>query len=276
MQSCAGSLAAPAAPLSPEGEAALWLRWREQGDGAGRAALIEHYLPYARMLAAVSFKSRYHDGVEFADYQQLACIGLMEAVDRYDPGRGAHFRTYATHRIRGAILSGLERFTETGQQAALRKRLERDRLEAAAVSAGMVPEGDPEPASPAGTGRSAQELLACLAEIGIGLALGVLLEGTGMIGSEEPGDAPQDLSPEVIYFRKREQQHWQALLRDLVQRLPEQERRVIRCHYLHGMPFDEVACLLDVSRSRISQLHRRGLARLREALAQAPPCDVAW
>ncbi|XDF33428.1 sigma-70 family RNA polymerase sigma factor [Paracidovorax avenae] len=276
MQSCAGSLAAPAAPLSPEGEAALWLRWREQGDAAARAALIEHYLPYARMLAAVSFKSRYHDGVEFADYQQLACIGLMEAVDRYQPDQGAHFRTYATHRIRGAILSGLERFTETAQQSALRTRLERDRLEAAVESAGLAQQGVQEPASPAGAGRSAQDLLACLAEVGIGLALGVLLEGTGMIGSGEPEDAPQDLSPEVIYFRKREQQHWQALLRDLVQRLPEQERRVIRCHYLHGMPFDEVACLLEVSRSRISQLHRRGLARLRDALAQAPPCDVAW
>ncbi|WP_230681172.1 sigma factor [Paracidovorax cattleyae] len=88
MQSCAGSLSATAAaPPSSGGEAALWSRWREQGDATARAALIEHYLSYARMLAAVSFKSRYHDGVEFADYQQLACIGLMEAVDRYDPGQ---------------------------------------------------------------------------------------------------------------------------------------------------------------------------------------------
>ncbi|SFD93328.1 RNA polymerase, sigma 28 subunit, SigD/FliA/WhiG [Paracidovorax konjaci] len=252
------------------------MRWVEQEDPDARAMLIEQYLPYARMLAAVLFKGRFHDEVEFSDYFQMACMGLVEAVDRYQPGQGAHFKTYAAHRIRGTVLNGLEKLTEKNQQIALQKRLRKERLEAAAEAAAlMTGAADVQrdiPASP----RPASELLAYLAEVGIGLALGVMLEGTGMIGSEEPDELPSALSPEVIYFRKREGQHWQSLLRDLVLRLAEQERLVIRCHYLQGIAFDEIGRMLGVSRSRVSQLHRQGLTRLREGMAQAPACDVAW
>lgn len=267
---------APAGAAASGDEAEWWRRWRSQGDAAARAALIELYLPYARMLAAISFQSRYHDEVEFGDYLQLASIGLMEAVDRYDPAHGAQFRTYSSSRIRGAILSGLDRLTEKGQQIALRKRLAKERLQAAEEDAART-------AAPAGAeavdpsaSRSPQELLAYLAEVGIGLAIGVMLEGSGMIGSEASQDVAHDASPEVLYFRKQERLHWQTLLRDLVQRLPEQERCVIRCHYEQEIPFDEIACMLELSRSRISQLHRQGVARLRAGLSQAPPCDVAW
>lgn len=266
----------PAGAAASGDEAELWRRWRSQEDAAARAALIELYLPYARMLAAISFQSRHNDEVEFGDYFQLASVGLMEAVDRYDPAHGAQFRTYSSSRIRGAILNGLDRLTEKGQQIALRKRLAKERLLAAedAAARGAGSAGAHAPAeSPA---RSPQELLAYLAEVGIGLAIGVMLEGSGMIGSEASEEPAHDASPEVLYFRKQERLHWQALLRDLVQRLPEQERCVIRCHYEQEIPFDEIAGMLELSRSRISQLHRQGVARLRAGLSQAPPCDVAW
>ena len=276
MLSSAASPRVPVAAVASVDEASLWQHWRAQGDAGARAALVELYLPYARMLAAISFKSRYHDEVEFGDYFQLASIGLMEAVDRYDPGQGAQFRTYAAPRIRGAILNGLDRLTEKGQQIALHKRLRKERLVAATEFAAHATDPDNRSSGEPLTPQAPQELLAYLAEVGIGLAISVMLEGTGMVGSEEPQDAAHDASPEVLYFRKQEHQHWQTLLRDLVQRLPEQERRVIRCHYQQGIPFDEIGGMLGVSRSRISQLHRQGIGRLRTALAQAPPCDVAW
>lgn len=276
MLSSEGSLCVPVDAETSLDEAILWQRWRAQGDAGARTVLVERYIPYARMLAAISFKSRYHDEVEFGDYFQLASIGLMEAVDRYDPAHGAQFKTYASARIRGAILNGLDRLTEKGQQIALHKRLRKERLDAAvelaAKATGQDPEKPGEPSPP----RAPQELLAYLAEVGIGLAISVMLEGTGMVGSDGPQDGTHDQSPEVLYFRKQERQHWQTLLRDLVQRLPEQECRVIRCHYQQGIPFDEIGGMLGVSRSRISQLHRQGIGRLRASLAQAPPCDVAW
>ncbi|WCM91122.1 sigma-70 family RNA polymerase sigma factor [Acidovorax sp. NCPPB 2350] len=258
-----------------ESEAMLWRRWREAGDRAARDALVEHFLPYARILAAVSFKGRFHDEVEFADYFQLASLGLLDAVERYDPGQGVQFKTYASHRIRGAILNGLEKLTEKSQQIALQKRLRKERREAIAAGAAqaMGHEGPPESLS---ARHPSQDLLAYLADVGIGIALSVMLEDTGMIGCESPEDAPVEASPEVLYFQKREDRYWRKLLRELTDRLPAQERHVIRCHYLQSIAFEEIARMLGVSRSRISQLHRSALASLRRGMGHGPSCEVAW
>ena len=127
--------------------------------------------------------------------------------------------------------------------------------------------------------RSRQStLLAYLAEVGIGIALGVMLEDTGMVaadGESEGRDvAAVAASPDVLYFRKTELQRWREQLREALARLPAQESKVIRYHYQQEIPFDEIAAMLGVSRSRISQLHRQGLGKLRHMLGQGPPCDV--
>jgi len=256
-------------------EALLWRCWRQTADMAARERLIQFFLPYARTLAAVSFKGRFHDEVEFADYFQLASIGLVEAVDRYDPAHGVRFKTYAAHRIRGAILNGLEKLTEKNQQIALQKRLRKDRLEDVKSASQSLADGAPLQAHSVAT-RTSSDLLTYLAEIGIGVALGVMLEGTAMMASDAVEDACAAISPEVIYFQKNNSQHLQSLLRDLVDRLPEQERRVIRCHYQQGMAFDGISHMMGVSRSRVSQLHRQALLKLRNSLAEGAACDVAW
>lgn len=278
--------AAPSAStdLPVEEEAQLWSRWRGAGDTAARQRLVLHYLPLARTLAAVHYRGRVHADVEFDDYLQLARLGLMGSVDRYEPGRGAQFKTYVAHRIRGALLNGLEKATEKSQQIAARKRLHAERLESV-KSAAL----DPAASHPVDGGRATtvrgtaarsrqSTLLAYLAEVGIGIALGVMLEDTGMVAAyaeSEGGDvAAFAASPDVLYFRKTELQRWQEQLREALARLPAQESKVIRYHYQQEVPFDEIAAMLGVSRSRVSQLHRQGLGKLRHMLGQGPPCDV--
>ena len=77
----------------------LWQLWRDHGDIDARQQLITYYLPYARMMAAMLYGRRTHDEVEFADYLQFARVGLVEAVDRYDPTQGAQFKTFAAKRV---------------------------------------------------------------------------------------------------------------------------------------------------------------------------------
>ena len=159
------------------------------GDAAARDRLVLHYLPFARTLAAVHYRGRIHADAEFDDYLQLARLGLMESVDRYEPERGAQFKTYVAHRIRGALLNGLEKATEKSQQIAARKRLQAERLESvksAALDAAASHPSDEGRATVRGTAaRSRQStLLAYLAEVGIGIALGVMLEDTGMVAAD--------------------------------------------------------------------------------------------
>ena len=110
--------------------------------------------------------------------------------------------------------------------------------------------------------------------IGIGLALGILLEGTRMIESPEGDVADSAPPPEVGYFKKTETQRLQDLLRAAILKLNASERRVIRYHYQQDVSFEEISHILGVTRGRVSQIHRQALLNLRKALAQGPPCDV--
>ena len=255
--------------------APLWTRWRDEGDAAAREQLICHYLPYARIVAATVFARRTHSDVEFEDYLQLARIGLVEAVDRFDPSQRAQFKTFAAKRVQGAVLNGLVRLTEKNQQISLKMRLRQERLVAAKEAAADAVEDESEGA-PGASSRSGDELFRYLAEVGIGLALGVLLEDTGMVDAESFGRDTQAPSPEVSYFRKTEILHMRTVLTGLVERLTEQQRRIIRYHYMQEIPFDEIATTMGVTRGRISQLHRQGLLRLRELLGNDARCDVSW
>jgi RNA polymerase sigma factor FliA len=93
-------------------EAELWELWREHADDGARQRLLDLHLPYARIVAASYYAKRFHDEIEFADYLQLASLGLIEALGRFDPGVGVQFRTFAARRMHGAILDGIEQLTE--------------------------------------------------------------------------------------------------------------------------------------------------------------------
>ena len=235
-------------------EGLLWRQLRADGDAQARERLLALHMAYARVVAATYYARRFHDDIEFGDYLQFASIGLLEAVERFDPDRGVQFRTFAARRMHGAILNGLERCTEKQQQIAARQRLRAERMRDLKLLAGE--------SSGAGTGvpQEPQQLLAFVAEAGIGLALCWLLEGSGMV----EGAAGAESQP---FYRSAELRQLRERLVQAVEGLPAQERTVIRNHYLQEIPFEQIAVGLQLTRGRISQLHRRALLRLRGLLA---------
>jgi len=254
----------PSAAIASD-ELALWRALREHGDANARARLLEMHLPYARVVAATYYARRTHDEVEFADYLQLARLGLVESLDRFDPDQGAQFRTFAARRMHGAILNGLERSTEKSQQIAVRKRVQQERLQAAKAAA--------RERTQAQGASGPDELFQYLAEVGVGLALGVLLEGTGMVDGEAFGAEPEP-SVEDAYLQRSELQQLQQRVQAAVSRLSTQEQVVIRRHYLQDHPVEQIATHLGLSKGRISQIHKAALHKMREALAQRPTLDV--
>jgi RNA polymerase sigma factor for flagellar operon FliA len=254
--------------IEDAGEGELWQRLRAHGDAQVRSALIERHLPYARIVAAAYYARRFHDDIEFDDYLQLASMAVIECVDRYEPGGGAQFRTYAARRMHGAILNGLEKLTERQQQMAVRQRLLRERLQAAKDSATEAVQAG----GSAGRPAAEQDVFAYLAEVGIGLALGVLLEETGMIDRDATGAASEPEQP----YRQVEMSQLKRRLTGLVDALPGPQRSVLQWHYLQDHSFADIAQRLDLSRGRVSQLHRQALDALKQALAAGRACDVAY
>jgi RNA polymerase sigma factor for flagellar operon FliA len=246
----------PGAADDGNAELLLWRRWRCDGDEKARQALLQTHLPFARIMAGKLYAGRIHDAFEFEEYLQMATVALIESIDRYDPARGAQFRTFAHYRIHGAILTGLERMSERQQQISLQKRLKADRLSLATEAT-------------APTKGNADQLFLYLAEVGIGLALGAIL------GDNDQGESEEEWAPDQSYDRV-ELKQFASRLRHLMDQLTERERQVIRGHYLQSMTFEEVASQLGISKARVSQLHYQGLQRMRKQLTSSEQCNVAW
>jgi RNA polymerase sigma factor for flagellar operon FliA len=223
--------------------AALWQAYRHGRDESLRQRLVARYLEFARMLAARMFARRTYGGLEFDDYLQFARVGLLEAVDRYDGTLGAKFETFAAHRINGAILNGIATYSEVQEQVAARRRIESERLDG-------LHGKSPDPSDPAA-------LFAYLADLAVGLAVGLALEGTGMI---QDSAATYGVQP----YDGLELRQLRARLKEALASLPDRQRKVLSWHYLQQRPFEEIATALDLSRGRISQLHKEALTALRE------------
>ena len=257
---------APAsAELADFAERALWQRWRGGGDEEARQRLLDLHLPYARVVAATYYARRLHDEIEFGDYLQLASLGLIEALGRFDPGFGVQFKTFAARRMHGAILDGIEQLTEKQQQIAARQRLMAQRR--AAIKEGAA-SGLPAGAAKAGT-REASQVLQYVAEAGLAFALAWILDGTGMLDAGEQ-------SENLPFYRSVELEQLRRRILDLVNSLPAQEKKVIQIHYFQQQAFEEIAEGLRLTRGRISQIHRKALARLGRALRTEQDCDASW
>ncbi len=232
----------------------LWAAYAAQRDPQLRERLAVLYLPFARMLAAKMFGARTHMQVEFDDYLQFARTGLLEALDRFDASRGFKFETYAARRINGAILSGMENYSEVHEQVAMRKRVVESRLASLQEPQRAVETPD--------------ALFGYLAELAIGLAVGFALDDAGMYRASD-----EDLPYRDNTYAGVELRQLRERLASLVAQLPDKQRRVISYHYLQQLPFDEIAGLLQVSKGRIAQLHKEALLKLRQALRAHPELD---
>jgi len=220
-------------------EALLWSRLRFDKRDDAREPLFDRYAPFARKLAV---RVRAHSQPENrSDAEQWAYSGLLQAIDAFDPLRGAPFPAFAKPRIIGSVRDGLSRLGEMAAQSSAERRRRQERLRSLKSRAA---EADGDPVERLGT-------------IAAGLAIGLMLEGSGMIGGEDcadPGPSPYD----SLAWRET-----QARLEVEIGRLPAPEATVLRQHYLHGLAFAQVADLMGLSRGRISQLHHSALAKLR-------------
>jgi RNA polymerase sigma factor for flagellar operon FliA len=231
--------------LDAQAPAALWDDWTIRRDEAARQQLVTHYGAFARILAARAFSNRFSLELEFDDYLQFALLGLLEAVDRFDPARGVPFEAYASRRINGAVLSGVETLSEKQAQISARSQARKDRARS------LAKDGAPE-------ANTQADPLQRLADIAVGLALGVMLEGATVYVSGDPSDSSGTPYDRVVIAQLR------ARLRRLVDQLPEQERRVLHHHYYQQVPFEEIAREAGLTKGRISQIHHAALRRLRQ------------
>jgi RNA polymerase sigma factor FliA len=221
----------------------LWTQFVRSRDASAREQLITRYMPLARSVAARLFgmRARAESPVGFSDYLQYARLGLIEAVDRYDPDRGASFETFSSYRIRGAILNGLGKESELAAQRAYWRTHVQERVDSLKPSA--FREG--------GAG------LDDFVDLTLGLVVGVLLD-------LEVDEGPADTSVRANPYACAELAQLSGNVRKAVEQLPERERQLISRHYFGHCEFQTIATEMGVTKARVSQLHAQALARIRK------------
>jgi RNA polymerase sigma factor for flagellar operon FliA len=253
---------APTPATRPLEHAATWLRFKS-GDPEARAELLQAHLGLVHFVAAQLVRSL-SDEVEVEDLIGAGTLGLIGALEHFDPARGLQFSTFAAPRIRGAILDDLR--SQDRVPRSVRKKA-RD-LHAATEQLGARLGRAPKPDETAKTlGIDVETLWRWQGDV----------EGTHQVSLDQQVHGEDDdtgtildriapLDAEGIEDRLTHEGEVR-LLREAIQQLSPRERQVLTLYYHESLTMAEIARTIGITDSRVSQIRVEALARLRVKLA---------
>lgn len=220
------------------------------------SSVVEDLLPLVKSIA-LRIRAKLPDFIELDDLTQAGLIGLLNACQSYDPNQGANFQTYASIRIRGAILDELRRNdwlprsvqTQLGEVSRAIAKVE-GRLGRVAQDHEVAQEMD----MPIEAYRE----------------LTTKLSAARLVYFDANGEGSEELP---LSGAEPEAQHsddeLRALLRAGIDMLPDREKLMMSLYYVEELNIREIAAVLEVTEGRVSQLHGQALARLRSRLGNA-------
>jgi RNA polymerase sigma factor for flagellar operon FliA len=223
-------------------------------------ALLSEHLPMVRFLA-LRIRERLPQQVEMEDLISAGIVGLMDALQKFDPTKKVQFRTYAQFRVRGAMLDSL-RALDWGPRDLRRKgRAVEEAIRSLSTRLGKAPT-ESEVAKEMGLDLNAYQQL-------LGELSGLELSSLNATPGEDAGVEALALlpaGPEDDPFLQCQSSEMRRLLARAIEELPERERMVLTLYYYEELTMREVGATLGVVESRVSQLHSSAMARLRVAL----------
>jgi RNA polymerase sigma factor for flagellar operon FliA len=202
--------------------------------------------------------------LDYEDILSYGTIGLIEALDRFDNSKGVKFETYAISRIRGSIIDALRSLDRLPRSV----RQKAKRLEQATVALTLEHGRDPTDAELAvAMGITIEQYNTVLVDSSwVTVSLDGLLDRDDQ-NEGSSSEMPADPNEEDFTERLEKRQMLDALTTS-IKSLPEREWLIVSLYYKDEMTMKEIAQILDISESRVCQLHGRALGRLRARLAR--------
>lgn len=251
-------------PLSPEQLTRAWQDFKVYKNPNARVELINHYA-YLVKITAGRLVTSLPNGLDREDLVGAGVIGLVKSVDQFDPTRDVKFETYAIALIRGAILEMLR--DEDWVPRSIREKLKAlDRTMMALETKMGRPASDVELAETMGISRQeVSELMVRMGRTNV-YSLDDIL-GTGD-GDDHIHFVDLIVDDAANTGGEVEGREIRRILAAGVDRLPERERLVVALYYYEGLTFKEIGKVLNVSESRVYQLHTQAMNRLRNFMRQ--------
>lgn len=245
------------------------IRKYETDDQASeeRERLILEHLPQVRLIAR-RIHERLPESVNLEDLVSTGTLGLIAAIDRFDPRHNVKLKTYAEYKIRGAILDSLRGLDWAPRQQRRRSKQIEAAIAAAEQRLHRAPSED----------EIAEELKLSLEEYHDWL---VDIRGVNLGSLEATG--PEEDSRNLLKYISDDEESWpsrllerselQRLLAEAIEKMPKTERIVISLYYHEELTLREIAKVVNLHESRISQLKSQAILRLRSYLEKRWPIE---
>ena len=244
-------------------EEELWHEFKQTKSPAIRDKFIRQYMPLVKYVAG-KVKTGMPDSVEYEDLIGFGQFGLLDAINKFDPDKNVKFKTYAVTRIRGAIFDELRQLDWVPRSVRQKSREIEDTIGRLEAKLGRTA-SDAEVAG--AMGISEEEFQQTILKVS-GTSI-LSLNDVWYSGDESDhvsiGDcieSPSSLNPDVIV----EREEIRRVIIEAINELPEKEKMVLVLYYYEDLTFKEIGQVLNVSESRISQLHTKANLRLRSKL----------
>lgn len=240
--------------------AEAWTAWVAARDLAAREWLLVHYASLIKYVAG-RVGAGLPKRVDTNDLVSAGMFGLIDAIERFDPANGAKFETFAVPRIRGAILDSLRSFDWVPRSVRARSRRIQDAITELEREHGRSP-SDAEIA--AHLSISTDELDGWLTDVAAA-SVGPLDHVAADTYVADDRDFHRATTPHVAV----EADELRSTMRRAITSLPDKERRVLLMYYEDNLTLAQIGEVLDVSESRVSQIHAKAVLQMRAKMAAA-------
>lgn len=237
----------------------LWSEYQKKPTPEIREQLI---LAYAQLVKLVAGRLSMYLGhnVEYDDLVSYGIFGLIDAIDKFDMTKNVKFETYASLRIRGAILDQIRKMDWIPRTVRQRQRKIDEAMKQVEMRTGKAAT-DEEIAIELGV--SEDELVNWQSQLKVTNVVSLNeFEEQGQEPTVEIADYNRFSRPEEVI----EEQELKVMLVETLGLLTEKERRVIELYYYEDLTLKEISLVLEVSESRVSQLHTKALLKMRKKM----------
>jgi RNA polymerase sigma factor for flagellar operon FliA len=254
--------------LDPEEEERKWREYKKTKDIKIRNFFIEKYAPLVRYVVS-NINIYVNDQSDYDDLIGWGIEGLIDAIDRFDPDRGVKFKTYAIIRIRGSIYDKLREMDWIPRSV---RQIEKEYQKAVSELQYELGEKPTEEMIAERLGFSLEELKENALKLQNAKNYISSLDNVIFPDSSSSENSItledvlevqyEDANPETLAIKNEIIEK----IKEAIKELPEKELQVIMLYYHEELTLKEIGAILNVTESRVSQLHARALELLREKL----------
>lgn len=237
----------------------IWEKYTKNPTQEMREQIIIEYAPLVKIVAGRL--SMYLGGnVEYEDLVSYGVFGLIDAIDKFDTNKDVKFETYASLRIRGSILDQIRKMDWIPRTVRQRQRKIDEAIKSLEARTGKTPTDEMLAEE---LGVSGEELLSWQSQLKVTnvVSLNEFVES----GNEPVMDAKGNFrfaQPEEVIAETE----LKRMLKDAMQLLTEKEQKVILLYYYEDLTLKDISRVLEVSESRISQLHTKALQKMKKKM----------